>query len=248
MNETIKTQLNHKTVRKFEERSVEKETLKTLVDVFNHSASSTGMQQCSIIRVTNKDIKREIMKVSTQKYLEDCPELFIFIVDVYRNYKIAVEKGFEGDSYRDMDRFFQGFTDAVIGAQNMMVALESLGLGGVYFGSILNDYDRICEVLKLPELTFPVFGVGFGYPAQTPQLKPKMPMDLKLFENEYKIFPSYLEAIKKYDDEMTEYYDTRDEGRRSDSFSDQVVSKFKQVSQKRRDVLASIEKQGFNIK
>ncbi|RVU55558.1 NADPH-dependent oxidoreductase [Anaerosphaera multitolerans] len=247
MNETIKTQLNHRTVRKFKNEGVDEKTLKTLFDVFNQSASSTGMQQSSIIRVTDKDLRHEIMKVSTQTYLEECPEFFVFIVDVYRNYKIALEKGFKEDSYRDMDRFFQGFTDGVIGAQNMMVALESLGLGGVYFGSILNDYDRICELLKLPELTFPIVGVGFGYPAQEPQLKPKMSMDLKLFENEYKIFDSYLEVIKEYDDEMINYYDTRDEGRRSDCFSDQVVKRFEQVVEKRRDVVNSIRKQGFNI-
>lgn len=248
MNETIKMQLNHKTVRKFENRAVEKEVLDELLSVYNQSASSTGMQQASIIRVTDPEIKHEIMKVSTQKYLEDVPELLVFIVDLYRNYRIATEKGYESNAYSHMDKFFQGFTDSVIGAQNMMVALESLGLGGVYFGSILNDYDRIIELLKLPKYTFPVVAVGFGYPAEEPQLKPKMPIELRVFENEYKVFDNYLEEMKEYDEVMMTYYDTRENGRRSDCFTDQVVAKFLAMNEVRRDVIKSIEKQGFEIK
>ncbi|EFI41526.1 nitroreductase family protein [Peptoniphilus sp. oral taxon 386] len=247
MNETINMQLNHRTIREFDNRAVEDEVLEELFEVFNRAPSSTGLQQCSIIRVTDQKIKDEIMKVSTQKYLAKCPELLIFIVDIYRNSRIAIENGFKDNSYRDMDRFFQGFTDALVGAQNMVNAIESLGLGAVYFGSILNDYDRICEILKLPELTFPVVGLGFGYPMQNPQIKPKMPVNLKIFENKYKVFDNYMDSIKGYDDEMTNYYDTRDEGRRSDCFSKQVVKKFEDIVIKRKDVLKSIAKQGFNV-
>ena len=44
MNETIKTQLNHRTIRQFEERPVEKETIDTLLEVVNRTASSTGIK------------------------------------------------------------------------------------------------------------------------------------------------------------------------------------------------------------
>ena len=57
-------------------------------------------------------------------------------------------------------------------AQNLVTAAESVVLGTVYLGSILNDSEKICELLKLPELTFPVIGLGIGYPNQNPQLKP----------------------------------------------------------------------------
>ena len=53
---------------------------------------------------------------------------------------------------------------------------------------------------------------------------------------------------KDYDEEMTNYYDTRMSGRRSDSFSKQVVKQFENIIELRKDVLKSIEKQGFNIK
>ena len=248
MNETIKLQLAHKTVRKFKEEKIQEEDINTLLEVCNRTATSTGMQQYSIIRIKDKSKKEKLTEIATQGYLENCPELFVFIVDVFRNKKIAEELGFKGDTYKDMDRFFQGFTDASLAAQNMTIALESMGMGAVYFGSILNDNEEVCNILKLPELTFPVFAVGFGYPDQEPQIKPRMDMKLKVFEDEYKVFENYLEEVKDYDEEMTHYYDTRANGQRSDTFSKQVLKRFEDINEKRRNVMKVIEKQGFKIK
>ena len=248
MNETIKTQLNHRTIRKFENRPVEKEVLDTLLEVVNRTASSTGMQNSSIIRVTDKDLREKIYEISTQKYLLDVPELWIFVVDTLRNDRIARENGFEPKTSCDMDKFFQGFTDATLAIQNLTVAIESMGMGAVYFGSILNNMGKLVEALKLPKLVFPVLGIGFGYPKEEPQLKPRMPMELKFFENEYKILPSYKEAIKEYDEEMTNYYDLRENGKRSDTFSEQVVARLKPEIEVKRNVADIIEAQGFNLR
>lgn len=248
MNETIKTQLNHRTIRKFENRPVEKEVLNTLLEVVNRTASSTGMQNSSIIRVTDKDLREKIYEISTQKYLLDVPELWIFVVDTLRNDRIARENGFESKTSGDMDKFFQGFTDATLAIQNLTVAIESMGMGAVYFGSILNNMGKLVEALKLPKLVFPVLGIGFGYPKEEPQLKPRMPMELKFFENEYKILPSYKEAIKEYDEEMTNYYDLRENGKRSDTFSEQVVARLKPEIEVKRNVADILELQGFNLR
>jgi nitroreductase len=145
------------------------------------------MQHASIIRVTDPEKKQAISEICRQKYVTGTAEYWVFIVDCYRNARIGEANGLDADSARDMDRFFQGFTDAALQAQNAVVAIESLGLGCVFFGSILNDAAAMIEVLKLPKLTFPVLGLGFGFPNQSPQLKPRMPIERKVFENEYKI-------------------------------------------------------------
>lgn len=146
-----------------------------------------------------------------------------------------------------MDRFFQGWTDSCLAAQNLTNAVESEGLGAVFLGSILNDTDKIIEILKLPKLTFPVVGVAFGYSNQEPQLKPRMDMNLRLFENEYKEFENYMEEIEDYDEEMQTYYDLRDANRRVDSFSKQVIDKLENVLENRIKILNSAIKQGFDL-
>ncbi|TFZ41126.1 NADPH-dependent oxidoreductase [Soehngenia longivitae] len=248
MNETVKKQLDHRTIREFKDERIPEETFKTLMEVVRRTPTSNGMQTCSIIRVKDNDKKASIAEICNQEYVKRTPELLIFIVDQFRNMMIAKEKGGKIENARDMDRFFQGFTDACLAAQNLVVAAESMGLGTVYFGSILNDPQKVIDIFHLPELTFPVVGLGVGYPNQEPQLKPRMDMSLRLFEDNYTVFDSYLKEIEEYDRQMTEYYDLRDANKRVDSFSDQIVAKLNNPAIKRQEILKVIKKQGFDLK
>lgn len=247
-HEMIKKQLEHRTIREFKNQSIPSDIFNQLIEVGRRTATSNGMQGCSIIRVTDETLRKEIAEVCKQEYVARAPELLIFIVDQNRNWQIAKEKSCFEESAKDMDRFFQGFTDACLTAQNIVNAAEAMDLGTVYLGSILNDSEKICELLKLPELTFPVVGLGIGYPNQSPGLKPRMDMKLRMFENNYKTFDNYLEEIKDYDEEMNTYYDLRNANRRVDCFSDQVVTRLKNVAPNRQEMLQAIRKQGFDLK
>ena len=246
-NLMLERQLNHRTIREFKDGRIPEELFNKLIEVARRTPTSNGMQASSIIRVTDKEKRKKIADVCKQEYVARAPELLILIADQYRNYRIADEKGGYEPSARDMDRFFQGFTDACLTAQNIVNAAEALDLGVVYLGSILNDAEKIIEILELPELTMPVLGLGIGYPNQNPQLKPRMSMDLRLFENTYKKFDDYLEEIKEYDIEMQTYYDLREANKRVDSFSNQVVTKLKNLIPKRSDMLKVMKKQGFDL-
>ena len=248
MNETIKKQLSHCSIRAFSEKTVPEDVVDTLLAVANRTATGTGLQQCSIIRVTDPAVRRSISAICGQEYVNQAPEFFVFVADCYRNARIAREQGFDGGGIRSMDGFFQAFTDACLAAQNVMTSIESLGMGGVFFGSILKDPQKLIDILALPELAFPVLGLGFGYPAQEPQLKPRMDVSFRVFENRYLVFDDYLKRFADYDEEMQTYYDLRDDGRHSDSFSKQVVKKFKAVDEKRSLLLNAVKKQGFDLK
>ncbi|MBG9987850.1 NADPH-dependent oxidoreductase [Aerococcaceae bacterium DSM 111176] len=248
MSQTIKDQLKHRTIRFFKDKPVPQETLEQLWEVMNRTASSNGLQSASIIRITDPKIKQELSVICRQHYVADLPELYVFIVDSRRMGNIAMEKGYEGDNYRNMDLFFKGWTDSSLMAQNLTNAVESLGLGAVFLGSILNDVGKVIELLKLPKLTFPVLGIGFGYPNDDPQLKPRMSMDLKIHENQYQEPESYLETLADYDEEMTHYYDTRENNRRSDTYTDQVLRSFQKEIDKRALMMQFAEQQGFDFR
>ena len=118
--------------------------------------------------------------------------------------------------------FVEGFTDACLMAQNVVNAAESLGMGANYLGNIHNDLQAVVDLLELPQYTFPVVGLTLGWPAQEPQLKPRIPARLRVMENTYQAPASWEEALAEYDQEMTTYYDLRDANRRSDNFFRQV--------------------------
>ena len=237
--------LNHRTIREFKSTPMSPQQLNLLLDIAKRTATSMGMQSFSIIHVVNPDLKGAIAEVCNQEYVARVPDLFIFIVDAYRNSRIARERGVESVGERDSDRFFQGWTDAAIAAQNMVAAAELSGFGTVFFGSILNNAPKMIELLKLPELTFTVVGLGIGVPNQKPQLKPRMPREANVFGDSYKVFDSYLELLKDYDAEMEEYYDLRDTNRRVDSFTKQIAGK--KAIPLRQQLIQQAEAQGFRF-
>lgn len=237
--------LNHRTIREFKSSPMPPQQLSILLDIAKRTATSMGLQSFSIIRIVNPELKAAIAEVCNQEYVARVPELFIFIVDAYRNSRIAREQGITSDIERDSDRFFQGWTDAAIAAQNMVVAAELGGFGTVFFGSILNNVPKMIELLKLPELTFPVVGVGIGVPNQKPQLKPRMPREANVFDDSYTVFDSYLELLEDYDEEMEQYYDMRDTNRRVDSFTKQVAGK--KAVPLRQKLIQQAEAQGFKF-
>lgn len=247
MNETIKTQLNHRTIRAFTAEAVPKEHVQTLLDVANHTATSNGMQAYSIIRITDQHLKDQLAEIGNQDYMARATELWLFIVDLYRNYAIAEAQGVAGDDLINADKFFQGFTDASLAAQNVVVAAESLGYGCNYFGNVHNDLEAIIELLELPLYTLPVVGLGIGVPNQNPQLKPRMPLALKVFENQYQKEDDYLASLKAYDEEMQTYYDLREANKRVDSFTLQVARKQTSTIFKRNAPLEVARKQGFKL-
>ena len=150
-NETIKHQLNHRTIRAFKPTTLSTEQLNTLYSVASHTPTSMFMQQMSIMHITDPDKRAAIREISKQPYVGANGDLFILLVDLYRNQQIRQQKGKDDGRLHTADIFFQGLDDAIMDAQNIIVAAESMGLGVVPLGSIKNDPQKIIEVLKNSE-------------------------------------------------------------------------------------------------
>jgi len=247
LNSTIASQLNHRTIRKFGASPIPPEQFEQLIEVARRTATSRNMQHASIIRVTDQALREDLAEVATQAYMAEAPELWIFIVDTHRSQSILEEQSAAGPGPASMDSFTEGFTDACLMAQNVVVAAESLGLGTNYFGNILNDAERVIELLALPPLTFPVVGLCIGAPAQEPQLKPRMEMKLRVMENQYTEPESWAEALVDYDEVLQTYYDLREPGRAVDSFTKQTVARMAAVKPNRAQLLRVVRKQGYDL-
>jgi oxygen-insensitive NADPH nitroreductase len=89
-------------------------------------------------------------------------------------------------------------------AQNVLLAAESLGLGGVFIGALRNDIEAVAEWVDLPEYCVPLVGLCLGYPDQDPPPKPRLPRDLMFFENRY-VAPDK-NLVAQYDAELRDYY------------------------------------------
>ena len=245
MNPIIQKQLNHRSIRKFKAEKLTAEQISTLVDVARQTSTSSFMQSYSILSVTDPEKKAKVAQIGNQTYISDCGHLFIMLADQNRNQRIAEEQNTDTDILGSFDRFFVAATDATLAAQNMMLAAESMGLGGVFLGSILNQVDQLIEIFDLPEHVVPVLGIAFGYPDQEPTLKPRLPREVMHFENSYPKLENVCASLKEYDAIVHEYYDLRDSNNRVDEFTVQIAKGMIRKHPGRMQLLKFIQSQGF---
>lgn len=93
--------------------------------------------------------------------------------------------------------------DAALAGQNTLLAAESLGYGGVIIGLVRYAASQIAELFKLPDYTYPVFGIALGTPNQNHAVKPRLPYEAVVFEEEYR--EQDCSTIQAYDRVQTEY-------------------------------------------
>lgn len=225
-NQTIDKQVQHRSIRKFKDQTLNKEQLQTLYEVARRTSTSMFMQQFSILHLTDPKKRAGVRvlcgKPSQQTYVGANGDLFIFLVDLYRNQQIRRQLGKDDGRLHTTDIFLQGMEDTLLAVQNVVNAAESMGLGCVTLGTINDHPKKLMEVLDLPPLTFPVLGLQVGVPDQKPQLKPRLPQKFISFDNEYpRDFK--VSELKDYDKVVRTYYDLRDTSRRIDSFTHQIT-------------------------
>lgn len=245
MNETIQSLLHHRSIRKFRKQELTQEELDLLLEVAQQAPTSNFRQSYSILSITDPSLKKELAEIGQQDYIESAPHLFVFLVDQARNTKIAEAKGAPARVQGSPERFLSAYADALLAAQNMVVAAESLGLGTVYLGSILNDPKRLCQLLALPEYVYPAVGLALGWPDQDPQIKPRLPRKIFHMENQYQELENPIQALEDYDKEIEAYYDLRSFNNRLEAFTSKISKEMAHSPAKRAETLDALKDQGF---
>ncbi len=222
MNETMKLLSNHRSIRKFTHAPIGDDLLYKLIAAGQASASSSFLQGVTIMRVTDPDKLAAFKEITGgQAYVEAAPEFLVFCADLSRPMRCCTEHG-GSPSDGLTEHFIIATVDVALCAQNVAVAAESAGLGICYIGAIRNDAARSAELLSLPQQVYPVFGMCIGWPAQDPEVKPRLPMSVVLKENSYSI-DGEAEAIAAYDEEMRTYYATRSANIKIQGWSEQMA-------------------------
>ncbi len=247
-NETIDHLLNHRSIRAFKDQNLSEEQLETLYLAARQTSTSMFMQQFSIMHLTDEHLRHQVQQIAKQPYVGDNGDLFIFIVDLYRNQQIRKQLGHDDGRLHTTDIFMQAVEDTVLAVQNFLTAAESMGLGGVVLGSVNNNPAKLVDVLNLPKMTLPLLGLQVGVPNQQPQLKPRLPLKFITFENHYPT-DFHVDELADYDHQVTQYYDLRDANRRIDSFTKQITgNKLNNGDPDKRDELwRVIQSQGLAL-
>lgn len=164
MNSTIREITDRKSVRVFENRDISDEIKEQILEAAFMAPTAGNQMLYSIIDVTDQNLKdRLAITCDNQPFIAKAPLVLIFLADCRRwldTYHYA------GQVARNpgLGDLFLAFQDAIVAAQNTVVAAESFGLGSCYIGDILENAETHVEMLGLDEFVVPISMVVFGYP------------------------------------------------------------------------------------
>ena len=237
----LQTAFAHRSIRKFKAQAVPADSLRAVLEAGQAASSSSFMQIVSIIRVTDPAIRAQIRPVCAaggkggQAYVETAPEFIVFCADTTRYAHFAPDAQLDW-----IEVLLIGAVDVGIFAQNVLLAAESMGLGGVFIGSIRNDLARVGEMLGCPQGVVPIVGMCLGHPDQEPMRRERLPLDAILSENRFQAAPA--DALQAYNDNVQAYYRTRDGVAQMD-WAQQIRNQF--CHEVRPDLLRYLQAQGF---
>ncbi|MFD0714395.1 oxygen-insensitive NADPH nitroreductase [Paenibacillus sp. GCM10027626] len=246
MNRVIEQLLQHRSIRKFKPGLVTDEQVRWIIGAAQAASTSSNIQAYSVIGVTDPERKQSLAEAAgNQKHVAQCPLFLVWCADMYR-LELAVNRHAPGELHQNTETFLLASVDAALAAQNAAVAAESLGLGIVYIGGIRNNPDRVAELLGLPRLVYPVFGMCVGIPDHSPDIRPRLPLDAVYHQETYDA-AGQSEAICQYDETMKAYYSARTGGSRLTEWSKEMASRMEK-DKLREHMYAHLEKQGFRLR
>lgn len=193
MNETMKQIKERKSVRVFQEKEIPKEIKEELIQAALQAPTAGNMTLYSILDIRDQDLKEKLAKTcDNQPFISKAPLVLIFLADFQRWYDSFTYENCEPRKPGEGD-ILLACADAIIAAQNTVVAGESLGLGSCYIGDILENHETVKELLDLPDYALPAAMVVYGYPTES-QKKRKKP---SRFEKEYIVFQNKYQRLTK---------------------------------------------------
>ena len=186
MNETIKTILEHRTIRRYSDKDVDEKTLEQILIAATRGSTTGNMQPYSIIVNRDRAMKEKVAPFHfNQKAVVEAPVLLTFCADFNRFIQWCKQRNTDSDGFNNMQCFTWGVIDAVIATQNACIAAESLGLGICYMGTVTFNAKELGEIYNLPKNVVPITCITLGYAAENPPLTDRLPLEAVVHTETY---------------------------------------------------------------
>lgn len=145
-----------KSVREYSDKKVPKETFEKIIDAGRVAATARNVQPWEFIITSDKEALDKICGLCPNgPFIKDAP------------YLIAV---FSKDTKYYLE-------DCSAATQNMLLAIEALGLGGCWIAGDKKDYvEDVRKIFKVPEGYKLVSMISVGYPKNNQGPKAKKPL------------------------------------------------------------------------
>lgn len=166
MNETLKVIRNRRAIRKFKPEQIKDEELNAIVEAGLYAPSANNLQAWHFTVIQNKDVIMDLNEAAKDSAKDNPDEMVRKLANeknlnvFYGAPTVMIVAGEEGALMADVD--------CAVASENMMIAAESLDIGGCWNGLVSflfqsDKADEYKEKLGIPKNYTPYYGLVFGY-------------------------------------------------------------------------------------
>lgn len=198
MNQTLDLLMERKSIRAYTDDEINEEIKAKILAAAMRAPTAGNMMLYSILDITDQAVKDILVKTcDNQPFIARAPMVWVFLADYQRWFDYFLHSGV-GDIYKqrgiplrkpEEGDLFLACCDALIAAQNAVIAAQSFGIGSCYIGDIMENYEVHQELFDLPQYTFPICMLVFGYPTEQQinrEKNSRLDKDTVFFENKYR--------------------------------------------------------------
>jgi nitroreductase len=211
-NETMRLLLERSSCRSFLDKKIPADVLRFVLEAGVHAPSGGNLQPYSIIKIEKTEVKQKLAEMCEQSFIGKAPVLLLFCIDLHRIERWASLEVAPFTATSSFPHFWVSFQDTIICAQNICTAADSMGLGSVYIGTVIEKVAELQALIKLPKGVFPVVLLCVGYPTIRPMPRRKLGVDVVVHSEHYREIEDerLLDAYeKKYPDSKLEATEER---------------------------------------
>lgn len=189
--------LKHRTsIRKYSSKEVPSQLITALLENAERTPTMGNLQLYSVIVTRDKAIKKLLSPPHfNQPMVQEAPVVLTFCADYRRTSLWATQRQAQ-PGYNNFLSFLNAATDALLYCQTFCNIAEEAGLGTCFLGTTIYSPQPIIDILKLPQLVFPVATITLGWPDEAPALTDRLPIESIVHEETYRDYTP--ELINKF--------------------------------------------------
>lgn len=201
----MKSLKNRKTIRKYSDKEVSGELLKSLLEEAGRTPTMGNLQLYSVVVTRDKAMKERLSPTHfCQPMVTGAPVVLTFCAD-FRRTTLWAENRDAVPGYDNFLSFINAATDALLYCQTFCNLAEEQGLGTCFLGTTVYQPTQIIDILQLPKLTFPVATITLGWPDEDPAQSDRLPVEAIVHDETYKDYaPEDIDRIYAYKESLPE--------------------------------------------
>lgn len=179
------TIFKHRSIRHYKSTPIPADVLRDMLEAATRAATCGNMQLYSIVVTQSQELRNELAPCHfNQPMVSEAPCLVTICADIHR-FSMWCEQRDAEPAYDNFAWFLNAMTDALLAAQNLILAAESYNLGTCILGTTIYTAADIAKKLSLPKGVIPITTVVVGYPDESPALTDRLPLEAVIHYEKY---------------------------------------------------------------